>query len=355
MRFVRIIVCLCCLLCCTLTLSAQAKEYAITYPSVDQHGDSLLLSGKVSIPVDKPAKGLILIPHYTITANEEAPSINITGEARYFSDEYVLLVPDFIGYGITSDWIHPYLHGELTAQNCVDMLWGTRAMLDSMQLAIPLDSIYIVGFSQGGATALWTLKLLEEQYSDRIHVIHCYAGGGPYDVAVTYDESVATGRVFMPAAIAMLVVGTDAAYDLHLDRSDFFTPAMERAYAKYIEPKTSKVMPVFFHTLNHRLKHWLTPLGRDKTQPQMKRLYEGLRRSSLVTDSVCPTWTPQAPLYVFHSVKDDVVTIRCAEHLQRCYPNLPNITYDFGNYGGHMKASYLFYPRVRKLLDEANK
>ncbi len=336
---------------CAFASKTPIQEHVLLYSSVDQHGDSLTLSGKVCIPSDKPAKGIMLIPHYTISSNDEAPSNKLTTDAKYFQDDYVLLLPDFIGYGVTQDRVHPYLHGELTARNCVDMYMSALPMLDSMALNIPLDSIYLFGFSQGGASALWTLKLIEEEYADKIHVIKCFAGGGPYDVAATYDHALATNYVFLPLVIPMLVLGTDAAYDLNLNRSDFFTPKMEKAYKKYIEDKKHGITSIYFSLPNHKVSHWLTKQAMDKSCPQTQKLYEGLVRSSLVYDTKCPSWTPQAPIYVFHSTKDNVVTIQCAEHLRRCYPDLPNITYDFGDYGSHMKASYIFYRRVRDMLE----
>lgn len=332
----------------------EVEEYVLLYPSVDQHGDSLQLSGKVCVPKDKKPKGIIFIPHYTIASSSEAPSIKMTGESRAFKDEYVLLMPDFIGFGVTADRIHPYLHGELTARNGVDMIFGARQLLDSLNLGIALDSIYIIGYSQGGASAVWTLKLIEEQYADRIHVRGCFAGDGPYDVAVTNEETLRTGRIAMPALIPILIAGTDASYDLGLNFEDFFTPAMMKVYTKYIVPKECGVVELFFRTLNHNVKHWMKPAALDMTQPQTRRFYEGLLRSSLVTDSICPSWVPKAPLYVFHSTKDEVVTIRCAEHLKKCLGEHPNITYDFGKYGNHMKASKTFFPIVRRMLNEQN-
>lgn len=130
---------------------AEVREQAVTYMSVDQHGDSIRLSGLLSIP--DSARGIILIPHYTIAACDESPSQKPTGEAKAFRDNYVLLMPDYIGYGITCERTHPYLHGALTARNTVDMLLGLQPMLDSLSLGISLDSIYIVGYSQGGAAA----------------------------------------------------------------------------------------------------------------------------------------------------------------------------------------------------------
>lgn len=328
------------------------------YRSVDQHGDSLTVSGRLIVPQDKTPQGIILMPHYTIFTNAAAPSNRATHDAVALRDNYVILQPDYVGYGVTVDSVHPYLHGELAARNTVDMYLAMLPVLDSMSLKIPLDSLYIVGYSQGAASAMWTLKLIEEEYAHRIHVIKCFAGGGPYDVATTYDECLLHSRYAIPMNIPMLLMGTSEAYDLELQQDFFFTPALKRAYAKWIEPKNASPQDIYFHMLNHRLRHWLTPQAMDKSQPQTQRLYSGLLRSSLVhypileedTDSIVPTWTPKTPLYIFHSTNDDVVTFRCAQHLYRRYGDVPGITWDFDKYGPHIVASRVFVSHVKKLL-----
>jgi len=354
LTILAIAVCLC------LPLSAEVMERAVLYRSVDQHGDSLTVSGRLMVPQDTTPKGIVLLPHYTIFCNDEAPSNHPTHDAVTLRDRYVVLQPDYVGYGVTVDRVHPYLYGNVAARNTVDLYIAMLPVLDSMALRIPLDSVYIVGYSQGGATALWTLKLIEEEYADRIHVIKCFAGGGPYDVATTYDETLLSGRYAIPMNIPILLLGTSVAYDLDLQQDYFFTPAMKRAYAKWIAPKNVKPMDIYFRMLNHRLRHWLTPQAMDKSLPQTQRLYEGLMRSSLVhypimaedTDSIVPTWTPKAPLYVFHSTNDDIVPFRNAQHLRRRYADLPNITWDFDKFGHHIHSSRVFITRVKEMLEE---
>ena len=144
------------LLVCWTIGSAKERvlERVVLYPSRDQYGDTLTLSGKLCVPQDRKPKGIILLPHWTICDAEEAPSRKVTGEAKYFIKDYVLVMPDYIGYGVSGERMHPYLHGELTARNTVDMLLHCQPILDSMALEIATDSIFIVGYSQGGATAL---------------------------------------------------------------------------------------------------------------------------------------------------------------------------------------------------------
>ena len=338
----------------------KVMERAVSYPSIDQNNEPVLLSGLLSVPQGKTPRGIILIPHFTISSVAESPSVKPTGEAKAFREDYVLVMPDYIGYGATADRVHPYLAGELTARNTVDMLLSVRPILDSMALGISLDSIYIVGFSQGGAAALWTLRLLEEQYADRIYVRRCFAGSGPYDVASTFDQAVLTNHVTLPLTIPMLILGTSEAYGLNLQVDSLFTPAMVRYNAKYVASKQYKGMQLFFRFPCRKATHWLTPYGMDKSRPETSRFYSGMLRSSLVhypidgqaSDSICPQWTPRTPVYVFHSTRDDIVSFRNAEHLRRCYASCPSFTWDFGNYGGHYRSVLTFFPRVKRLLEQ---
>lgn len=338
------------LLALPLSLAAGVYETVITYPSVDQHGEPVMLSGKVSVPTGKEAKGVMLVLHYTIGANKEVPSSCTPYEAKQFRKDYVLIMPDYIGYGATKDRFPPYLHGALTAQNSVDMIPYAQRVLDSLQYAIRIDSLFVIGFSQGAEAALWTLKLLEEQYSTQYHVTHCFIGSGPYNVAATYDNAVSSNKVGMPMAVPLLVMGTSVSYDLNLSREQLFTPYMDKRFDELIASKKHGLMDLFMRMPKHNLSAWLSDTGRDKTQPETQRLYEGLLRSSLLHDGISPAWTPKAPLYVFHSTQDDVVTFHCAEHLQNRYPNEPNITYDFGPYGSHLKSLFKFFSRVKEQL-----
>lgn len=367
------------LLLCLSTVAALACERVgkrvLLYPSVDQFGEPITLSGMISWPQKKQPKGIILLPHFTIFANSEAPSQNGTGEEKNFQKDFVLIMPDYIGYGATKERVHPYLDGELTARNCIDMTLHAMPILDSLQLRIPKDSIYIVGFSQGGAAAVWILKTIEERYADRIHVKKCFAGSGPHDVAATYDEGVQNNRILMPVTIPLLIKGTDAAYALNLYEEHFFTPEMQQIYEQEMVKKEKTFGELFIQTINFELSHWLTAKGMDKNDPETHRLYQGFLRSSLVhypldtladnkpdsllinlaEDRVIPTWEPRTPMLVFHSTNDNVVTFRCAENLHRRYADNPHITWDFGEYGDHLSSSNRFFKLVREQLLESHK
>lgn len=334
----------------------NVTERVVYYPSVDQFGSRLTLSGRMTIPADKTPKGMLLVPHGTYTGNHEVPSNHPMYEEKLYGEQYVLVMPDYMGYGITRDSVHPYLCGELTAQHCVDMLLAVKDILDSMQVDRQSDSITIVGYSQGGAVALWTLKMLEERYADRLPVKACYAGSGPYDVASEFDVSVRKNKTGMPITVPMLVMGTSLGYDMHLNPKDYFTRATERMVQRFMVKKDVGFVDVWFRTPVHLLSHWLNKNGRDKSQPATRRVYQGLLRSSLVhypvdedpisQDIICPDWRPKAKTYIFHSTNDDVVDFQNSEHLRRCWGERDNVTYEFGKFGGHMKSYRLFATNI---------
>ena len=69
------------------------SEQVLLYPSVDQFGQTITLSGKVSIPRNRTAKGIILVTHYTIYSLEEAPSVAKVAkgiESKMFYKDYIL-------------------------------------------------------------------------------------------------------------------------------------------------------------------------------------------------------------------------------------------------------------------------
>ena len=339
--------------------SPKVVEQVVLYQSVGPRGDTLLLSGWISVPVAKQPKGLILLAHYTIGANDEAPSMGKAFEARYFRNEYILVMPDYIGFGSTRDRMMPYLDGALTARNCIDMLQAATPLIDSIRPGTCTDSIYVCGFSQGGAVALWITQLIEAEYADRWHIKKCFAGSGPYDVATTYDVAVNTNKVGLAMSVPLLILGTDEAYDLHLERDFFFTPELIAAYEQHMVQKNENVLSLALHMNRHRLDYWMTAQGRDKTLTQTQRLYTGFMRSSLVhfpmkseefaQDTICPN-VPKTSIFVFHSTQDDVVDFQNAAHLYRCWSDAPNIRYDFGRYGNHLQSLLTFYSRVNKQL-----
>lgn len=330
-----------------------------TYHSEDQHGERVELSGKLYVPKTGTAKGIILLPHYTVAANKEVPSECDPIEARLAKKGYVLVMPDYLGYGVSSHYpdsilreppflepmekrTHPYLDAEQTARNTVDMLIAARQYVRNLGVEVENDSIVIVGFSQGAAAAIASLRLLEEKYPE-IPVKKCYAGSGPYDVCATYDDAVRRNKIGMAVVVPLLVTGTSAAYNLHLRPEDFFTNYLLEHYDSLVMQQNFGLVELALRMPSHKLSKYMTAEGMNRSMPETARMYEGFKRSSIVyyegEMAVWPDWTPRSPIYLFHSTNDDIVCYTCAEHLiEFLEARGARYTTKIGRYGSHLMS-----------------
>ena len=145
--------------------SSSVIEMNGIYTSIDSHGNPLTLSGKVLLPADGKFDRYIIVSHYTIGSNKEAPSNAFPLEGMLCSMGYALVVPDYIGYGVTANMQHPYLVMNLTAMNVVDMYVAVKKYFDAAGIRPKYDDIYLMGYSQGGATTMAVEYMIEEFYN----------------------------------------------------------------------------------------------------------------------------------------------------------------------------------------------
>lgn len=329
------------------------KSVACSYMSVDQHQQPILLSGRLFVPIDAAPEYVVLCPHYTITGNSECPSETVPQEAQALSNKpCVIICPDYLGYGVTVAQEHPYLDVHLTVRNTLDMLQAAKEYCKRNNIVAKTDSIVIVGFSQGAAVALGALQEIER--TGMCPVKKCFASSGPYDVATLYDLSVARNYIGMAFVVPAFVIGTSTAYGIPIHPDTLFTPWMQKRY-RYAISKEHGTIATALRLWKGPLDKYMSAAGMDKTRGEQKLLYEGYLRSSLVHiyagDTIMNTWCPRTPIYLMHSTSDDLVGIECAENMRTLFQHngATCVTYDFGDYGGHVKSMLRFLKMLRSL------
>ncbi|MBR1995827.1 MAG: hypothetical protein IJ989_01045 [Paludibacteraceae bacterium] len=312
--------------------------FPVAYWSTDPQGDSLLVSGRVYLPKRRYLSGIVVANHYTICSDAEAPSNTIAMESVLTMKGYAVIMPDYVGYGLSRDEVHPYLHWRSAAQTAVDLLNCMPAMLAHYGYSYPTD-VVIDGYSQGGAVALGVTRLLEEmQNKGEIDwtIRKLYAGAGPYDPAATYDYCVSLDTMGIPAAIPLIVMGLSDAYDLEFELEDFFLEPLLSNYEQWIGSKELTVGDINLRMGSVVMSQLMTAESLDRNQPLAKMLYEALSWNSNIGYDL------QSPAYFLHSLEDEVVPIINSRRLAAAMPNDRDITYDFGEYGSHMAASIPF-------------
>ena len=319
-------------------------ELSGVYESVDTDGAPITLSGKVVLPADGKIKRCILVSHYTIASNAEAPSNTFPLEGLLVKLGYAIIVPDYIGYGVTADKVHPYLVMDVTARNVLDMYQAVIPFLEKAGCTPEYDDIYLMGYSQGGATTMAVQHLIEHHDED-VKIRRVFAGGGPYDVKATYDRFVETDTASYPCAVPIMMQGMVVGNKLNLDMKSMMAPFVYENLDEWVNSKrytTSQINDMIGSNVTHEL---LTPTGMDRTSLEVSEMYKAMTNNSILSYS----WTPQAPVYIMHSINDETVPYDNAVRAKNKWKGA-NIQYNFGYYGGHVVTCVRFLFAVQTLL-----
>ncbi|MDR1880888.1 MAG: lipase family protein [Tannerellaceae bacterium] len=298
---------------------ADIRVDILHYTTVDPTGQPVVASGIVAYPLPDAnreaqpvaAADVLLAEHYTIAANREAPSETMCimeSAAALFG--YVVMTPDYLGFGVSRELPHPYLHAKSTARASIDFLFAAREYFETK--AYPLkEEIYIAGYSQGGAAALAVQQMAEEEYPDDVHIVKVIAGGGPYDLTAIVDELRATGEMTRPSMLAMIPIGLDYGDNLHLDYNNVFTGALLSNYNEWIISKnytTDEIDDRIGMGAINRYLHADFFAPAETTNSEFRKLNESLVRNSLID------WTPRAPIVLVHGTSDELAPFYCAQN-----------------------------------------
>ena len=228
-----------------ITSSDSREFYRFNYPSTSVTGEPVLLSAALvfwkSSSMQDSIQAVHLCCHHTFTANSECPSMSVRPvslEANSFMASSmtggggglyssVVIMPDYEGFGVSSDRTHPYLAEEVTAHQTVDaMTFGLQVYqhLVDEGSALALSKTwrsFTLGYSQGGAVALATHRYIEQHsLYDELHFRGSLCGDGPYDLITTlqyylFDNGTSyevetnhrQGQCTLPVVIPMIMRG----------------------------------------------------------------------------------------------------------------------------------------------------
>jgi hypothetical protein len=128
--------------------------------------------------------------------------------ASALSQNALVIVPDYEGYGITADIPHPYCNRNLTA---LQVVTGVKAGLSwfedqEMKMADGWSGVS-VGYSQGGAVSAGVLRYCQENGDNSLRLKGAVCGDGPYDPLATLKRYIEMDKLYMPVASTLLLKG----------------------------------------------------------------------------------------------------------------------------------------------------
>lgn len=356
------------------------KYLSMNYQSVDMNGNPITLSQLVAYPYNlmfkNPAPNNIVIGcHVTITSDDEAPSKYkkmlsdvgmLVSHAKKIGNGYtsdnLVVIPDYEGYGVSSSKAHPYLSRDLTARQVVDGVIAAKSWYEKNVGSLKSNwRSFSVGYSQGGAVAMSVHRYLEKKGLDKkLRFAGSISGAGPYDLEETMRSYMNDSKIYMPAAIALIVKGLCETNPYLIGKykpSDFFTDSflksgiMEMIHSKKYTTKDiqSKMLDYSWNNKNGFYMMAYAPVRKSflkytkeasrniliwnaknnassyvplelvvkpeliefvrtgKTtnpeyQDKMITLFNAMKMNKVLDD-----WKPRNPIIIFHSKQDEVV------------------------------------------------
>lgn len=153
-------------------------------------------SGLVCVPITDGSYPLFSFHNGTNTLNSQAPSMNPNSQVFMLLEfvattGFVVVIPDYLGFGKSSDMFHPYLHKESTVKSVIDMNRAAKELIMNhfaKERSISVNGdIYLNGYSQGGWTTMQVQREMETKFSSEFKVKASSCGAGPYDLNFVND------------------------------------------------------------------------------------------------------------------------------------------------------------------------
>ena len=292
------------------------KVYKIVYETKNIDGQFIDASGLLSVPQKgATAKSPTLLYHHGTTyENKYAPTEFVRPDSfavlpAYLG--YIALAPDYIGYGESSDVLHPYLNVKVTATTSVDLLRASQSFLKENDIRFN-QQLFLGGYSQGGGATLGTQKLIETDLSDEFTVTASSAGAGGYALSkellqeadnILSHFDVATFK--RPSNLGLIFKAMDTAYALDsLDK--IFQPKYASVVDDIYDGSHSSVY------IDAKLSHQASKLmKKDFLQRLLNGEEEAVVNAFKANDLY--DWSPKAPTRLYHGRDDDWVYFRQAQ------------------------------------------
>lgn len=282
--------------------------HKVTYRTSLQ-GKNIKASGLVYLPKTAGNYPVLSFQNGTNTVNSEAPSEKPNSENWFMLESlasmgFIVVVPDYIGFGESANLSHPYLHAESTTQSILDMLRAVNELTSEDKVeAKPTKDLYIFGYSQGGWSTMQLQKAIEKNHSEEFNLIASSCAAGPYSIGFMNDFIAKSAEYPMPYFLGYLLNSYSSLKLFPNPLSDLFQ-----------EPYATKIPTLFNGTntggtinaaLTTNMANLLTPEFRTGFDTNTK--FAGLK-SAFIANSVVP-WKISTPTRLYHGSADELIPV----------------------------------------------
>lgn len=278
--------------------------HKLTYYTIF-NGELTKASGLVCSPIGEGPFPILSYQNGTNTLHANAPSVNPDYELYLLlefvaSTGFVVVIPDYLGFGESDDMFHPYLHKESTVQTVLDMIRATKELANNYLNLELSDDLYIAGYSQGGWATMQIQKEIELKHAGEFNLVASACGAGPYDLNYINEYVTDLNTYPMPYFLGFM-------YNSYFNLGVTTSPA-----DIFQEPYATKILSLYDGTktggeINEELT---TSIPQLFTADYIQNYSTDSKYApiiSMLTQNSVTAWETNIPTMITHGMEDDFV------------------------------------------------
>jgi pimeloyl-ACP methyl ester carboxylesterase len=296
------------------SVSGDIDVYKIVYATTVSD-EEITASGLLCIPKTPGEYPVLCFQNGTNTVKANAPSEAI-GNPLYQMIEivaslgYIVVIPDYPGFGESGNIAHPYLITEPTVQSAIDLLFAVKESVPAeFPGLIAGNDYFLIGYSQGGWATLALHKMIEQNFSSDFHLSGSACGAGPYDMKMLFGSMISSQNYLMPAYLAYIANAYSIYDQFTTPISDIFNePYAGRLGTLFDGVKTTSQINAQLNTsIPDLIKADL--ISGFESSEKYAPVREGLIRNSITA------WKTDVPLMLLHGSEDVTVSPQATERM----------------------------------------
>lgn len=282
-------------------------------------GKKVQASGLVYLPRKAGDYPVLCFQNGTNTLFSQAPSMNSENGLLYILESvasmgYIVVVPDYIGFGESQQLPHPFLHAASMVQSILDMLRAVREFTtEENSMAKSTKELYIFGYSLGGWATMQLQKEIETNYAGEFNLKASACAAGPYSLE------------YMNHYISSLTYYPNPYFLAYLLNAYTVMGIVDNPLSDFVNPPYASIIPGLYDgkhsgasinaSLTPRVDSLLTSDYRTRcvTDPKFASFNKALTDNSVKVSD----WKISTPTRLFHGSNDSVVPAGMSEKIMQ--------------------------------------
>ena len=283
-------------------LQYDISLYTITY-NTTYKGQNIKASGLVAFPDTDKGMPILNFNHGTTSLHADAPTEDLI-QYSFFSNAasagYIFVIPDYLGFGVSDNIVHPYYRSDITGQTIVDMIRAAKELSVIEGYNFNGD-VFLSGYSEGGFATMSAHYNMEKNNYSGLNLVASAPASGGYDITGMLDYFISMETYHVPYYIAYVAMGYKTSYDWSLPLSSIFNEPYASIIPEYFNGKYSGYE--INSVLSDDMSDLLTSnfINNIYTDADLKIIVDAFEENSL------DRWVPKNKMIMYHGTDDITV------------------------------------------------